>query len=309
MKVKNGVELIILALCLLIFPGDLFAETVKINWNDNLEKDLYGYKVFCGTTLGIYDNVFDVGYKKPIYVSGLQDGFIYYFAVSAYDCWGNESALSSEVKQTISTGNTLDDLIDLSLYPTEILYQLGVYDPASAFSLENSISGIRIDMPSGATDSRASLAIGSSGPDPAASYLEFDIAPDGMVLRKPAMISVPFYKCVDVERYDEEANSWIKVDNVTVGSNTVSFSVQVLGRYLISGQPYVNASSSQLDAGASSSQLDAKTSSADSSGGGGGGGGCFMGTSSRDESLPFLLWISIMMAISVMTYRSTKFFR
>jgi hypothetical protein len=61
---------------------------------------LAGYKVYYGTTLGIYASV-DVGYTNSYQVVGLTKGQTYYFAVTAYDTSGNESDFSMVVSKVI----------------------------------------------------------------------------------------------------------------------------------------------------------------------------------------------------------------
>ena len=55
---------------------------------------LSGYKVYYGSTPGVYTSI-DVGYTSSYQVVGLTKGQMYYFAVTAYDTNGNESDFSS----------------------------------------------------------------------------------------------------------------------------------------------------------------------------------------------------------------------
>jgi len=120
MKIRNGVVIAILALNLFVLPGCESAVIVIIDWDNNTEPDLGGYKVYFGTAPGNYDNILDVGVKSRVYLSGLHEDLIYYFAITAYDLTGNESPFSREVQVTIPHGersllSILDDL-DLSIY-------------------------------------------------------------------------------------------------------------------------------------------------------------------------------------------------
>lgn len=63
--------------------------------------DLDGYRVYYGTSSGVYDTTLDVGSVITSTVSNLTDGVIYYFAVTAYDLSGNESDFSNEVSKSI----------------------------------------------------------------------------------------------------------------------------------------------------------------------------------------------------------------
>lgn len=61
---------------------------------------LSGYKVYYGSTPGIYTSV-DVGMAISYQVIGLTKGQTYYFAVTAYDANGNESDYSTVVSKVI----------------------------------------------------------------------------------------------------------------------------------------------------------------------------------------------------------------
>jgi hypothetical protein len=63
-----------------------------------------GYKIYVGTTPGLYTypgSPFSIGNSGSYTISGLPSGQTYYFAISAFDYFGNESGLSSEVSKSI----------------------------------------------------------------------------------------------------------------------------------------------------------------------------------------------------------------
>jgi hypothetical protein len=80
---------------------------VELSWAPGLQHDILGYLVYYGEQPGRYfgsdaDNgvsPLDVGPATTITLSGLENGTLYYFAVSAYDVAGVHSAteLSREV--------------------------------------------------------------------------------------------------------------------------------------------------------------------------------------------------------------------
>jgi hypothetical protein len=81
-----------------------FASVVTLSWDTpttNVDgtplTDLAGYKVYHGTALGNYSQYIDVGNVLNYMVSNLENGVVYYFAVTAYDTSGNESIFSNEV--------------------------------------------------------------------------------------------------------------------------------------------------------------------------------------------------------------------
>ena len=87
--------------------GDGGTENATLSWDapttntDETElTDLAGYKVYYGTTSGVYDNVIDVADVTTYTLTDISPG-TYYFAVTAYDDGGNESDYSNEVSKTI----------------------------------------------------------------------------------------------------------------------------------------------------------------------------------------------------------------
>lgn len=74
-----------------------------MQWNPVAAPDLAGYRVYFGTTPGIYAQArgqgVDAGVGTSLTVGKLQSGVTYYFAVTSYDVAGNESAYSSEVSK------------------------------------------------------------------------------------------------------------------------------------------------------------------------------------------------------------------
>ena len=78
--------------------------TAVLNWDDNSEADLAGYRVYYGTSPGNYLQQSGQGFvvsDTTYTVTGLTSGIRYYFAVTAYDGAGNESNFSLEVFKDI----------------------------------------------------------------------------------------------------------------------------------------------------------------------------------------------------------------
>jgi len=74
--------------------------TVQLAWNANTESDLAGYKVYVGTSSGVYSTSYNVGNTINYTVTGLSPGNVYYFVVTAYDATSFESLVSNEVSAT-----------------------------------------------------------------------------------------------------------------------------------------------------------------------------------------------------------------
>ena len=78
--------------------------SATLSWTLNSEPDLAGYKIYVGTTAGLYNypgSPFVVGLTGSYTITGLPVGQTYFFALSAFDYSGGESGLSSEVSKSI----------------------------------------------------------------------------------------------------------------------------------------------------------------------------------------------------------------
>ena len=77
-------------------------------WDSNVDEDLAGYIVYYGTASRNYKYDVDIGDRTSVTISGLVDGKKYYFAVTAYDEEGNESAYSAEIAypNSVSSGSS-----------------------------------------------------------------------------------------------------------------------------------------------------------------------------------------------------------
>ncbi len=84
-------------------PSEVAAstESVVLAWDRNTEEDLAGYKIHIGTASGTYSQTTDVGNATSFTVAGLLPGETYFFTVTAYDIFANESNYSTEISTTI----------------------------------------------------------------------------------------------------------------------------------------------------------------------------------------------------------------
>ena len=105
------------------------AADVTLAWDANTEPDLNGYILYYGTASRNqedYAHNIDVGNVTSHTVTGLSDGQTYYFAASAYDTNGNESAYSVELSHSVgsqpspldSDGDGLSDEDERDVYGT-----------------------------------------------------------------------------------------------------------------------------------------------------------------------------------------------
>ena len=86
-------------------------DSVIVSWNNNIDPDLAGYKVYYGKAPRRYQYMQDVGLSTELLIPFLPDSGRFYFAVTAYDTKGNESGYSQEV----FIGNETDQTILFSL--------------------------------------------------------------------------------------------------------------------------------------------------------------------------------------------------
>ena len=95
--------------CFIILSAAVsLAGDVTLSWSSpvtnadgTLLTDLAGYRIYYGTDTGNYVYYVDIGNVISYQINDLEAGLTYYFAVTAYDTSGNESAYSNEVERYI----------------------------------------------------------------------------------------------------------------------------------------------------------------------------------------------------------------
>ena len=106
-------KLLIAAVMFLAFTTTAWVADMTFAWDANTEPDLAGYKVHWGlsSTIPFTDEV-DVGNVLTHQLTDLVEGTTYFFAVTAYDTEGNESAYSDILEYTIAAERVVIRLID-----------------------------------------------------------------------------------------------------------------------------------------------------------------------------------------------------
>lgn len=70
--------------------------SVSLNWTPNLDPAVSGYNIYYGGASRNYTNMVTVGSSTNAAIDGLVEGKNYYFAVTAFDDFGDESDYSVE---------------------------------------------------------------------------------------------------------------------------------------------------------------------------------------------------------------------
>jgi hypothetical protein len=109
MKRRNIISFSILCIIVIFLSSSItLAGDATLSWDPPSTNadgttltDLAGYRVYFGTSSGIYSKNIDAGNIATYRINNLTDGLTYFFAVTAYDSDGNESEYSNEVFKRI----------------------------------------------------------------------------------------------------------------------------------------------------------------------------------------------------------------
>ena len=86
-------------------PAPAPAPTAVLTWSAPADSDIVDYRIYYGTASRTYLQArgggVDVGNARSFTATGLNPGTLYYFAVTAVDAAGNESAFSAEVSKLV----------------------------------------------------------------------------------------------------------------------------------------------------------------------------------------------------------------
>lgn len=75
--------------------------TATLQWTAAADPRVVGYRVYWGTSSGSYQQSAQAGNVTSYFISNLPAGRTYYFAATAVDGNGAESAYSAEASKTI----------------------------------------------------------------------------------------------------------------------------------------------------------------------------------------------------------------
>ncbi len=127
--------------------------SVTLAWDASSGPGIAGYRLYEGESTGTYTNIIDVGNATIATVSNLVVGATYYFAVSAYDDVGLESALSAEISYTVPLPSVARLQLSFSLEMFPVLTGTGPagysYDVLASSDLQNWLTLTNLTMNSG----------------------------------------------------------------------------------------------------------------------------------------------------------------
>jgi hypothetical protein len=98
-KIRLRICVFLIALTFCNFKAQA-AQSVTLAWDANTASNIIGYRLYAGTTSGVYTQEIEVGNNTSTLVSNLADGTTYFFTVTDYDTSGVESVHSNEVSYT-----------------------------------------------------------------------------------------------------------------------------------------------------------------------------------------------------------------
>ena len=107
---RNSILILLILFLTLFFSSIESTAQIKLGWDPNPEPDVAGYRLYYGTASEAYTHRINVGNVTTYALHGLSYGVTYYFALTAYNQFG-ESDYSNEVSgtiiETVSTPNVL----------------------------------------------------------------------------------------------------------------------------------------------------------------------------------------------------------
>jgi hypothetical protein len=119
----------------LVPSSALAAGSINLAWAPSADTNIASYNVYYGVASGTYTNMLSAGNATNATISGLTDGVTYYFAATALDASGLESAYSNEVSNTPAAGT--NQITVLSTAPTLTIVQSGQGKVSSSFTGQN----------------------------------------------------------------------------------------------------------------------------------------------------------------------------
>jgi Fibronectin type III domain len=99
--IKRRLTAVLMILVGSVWSIQAIAQSVTLRWDPNPAPNVAGYRVYCGTTGGVYTQQINVGAATATVMSNLSPGKTYVFVVTDYNVAGRESAPSNEVSYAV----------------------------------------------------------------------------------------------------------------------------------------------------------------------------------------------------------------
>lgn len=104
MRISRSEKLLLPAVLVFAFACSMTrgaTSNVSLIWEASADPSVVGYNIYYGGQNGNYTNTTSVGNSTNAVVSGLVEGSTYYFAVTAYDAYGDESPFSNQISYIV----------------------------------------------------------------------------------------------------------------------------------------------------------------------------------------------------------------
>ena len=108
--------------CVLCVPGVAAGGQVRLAWDASSDATVIGYRVYYGTTSGVYGSSVDAGNQTGVAVNGLTNGVTYFFVVRAYNALGYISAPSNEASGVAAPPLFTDDPLTPGVHVSKVLH-------------------------------------------------------------------------------------------------------------------------------------------------------------------------------------------
>jgi hypothetical protein len=114
--------LAIATVCVVCAPTVAAAGQIRLAWDASSDATVIGYRVYYGTTSGVYGLSVDAGNQTSVAVNGLINGVRYYFVVRAYNTFGYISAPSNEANGLAATAIFTDDPLTPGVHISKVVH-------------------------------------------------------------------------------------------------------------------------------------------------------------------------------------------
>jgi hypothetical protein len=154
----------------------LASSSVTLAWNPSSDASVAGYNIYYGSASHDYTNEVPVGNVTSASISGLVAGSTYFFAATAYDASGQESAFSNEASYVIPTNSVISASVVNHPPTLNVLKSLKINENSGLQTIN--LTGIS----SGATNESQALTISAVSsnptliPNPVVNYVSPNVA-------------------------------------------------------------------------------------------------------------------------------------